>query len=147
MTLGDAQALVGVWKLVSWEVRQVDGTVARPYGSQPVGLVIYEPTGYMSAQIMRSDDGVTPAPTTSQRARALGRHYLAYYGRYEVDEAAGVVTHHVEASANPAWVGGDQVRRFELDGDWLVLQPPATRGGQGTLRWERVGGLTDRVAS
>ena len=49
--------------------------------------------------------GRLPPPT---RAGALGaRGYGAYAGRYEVDEAAGVVRHHVETAFIPNRVGSD----------------------------------------
>ena len=61
---------------------------------------------------------------------------MAYFGSYEVDDASQTVTHHVEASLVPSWVGTSLKRRFRWDGARLVL----TRAVPGTtdeLVWER----------
>jgi len=53
-----------------------------------------------------------------------------------VDQASQTVTHHVEASLVPSWVGTSLKRRFRWDGERLVL----TRAVPGTtdeLVWER----------
>jgi hypothetical protein len=44
---------------------------------------------------------------------AAYRRYLGYWGPFVVDAAAGHVTHIVEGSSNPSWVGSGQVRHYE----------------------------------
>jgi len=67
--------------------------------------------------------------------------FVGYYGAYEVDEEQGTVTHHLEGSSFPNWVGTDQRRFFEFSGSRLTLStPPIAFGGQdvtGVLIWER----------
>lgn len=67
--------------------------------------------------------------------------FLSYAGRYDVDEAAGTVTHHIEMCHYPNWVGEDQVRHFQLDGSMIELTaPPIAYGGDhpvAALVWER----------
>jgi hypothetical protein len=46
----------------------------------------------------------------------------AYCGTYTVDEEKGTVTHHVEGAKFPNWVGTEQVRYFELQGDRLQIK-------------------------
>jgi len=61
--------------------------------------------------------------------------FVAYFGTYEVDDVSQTVTHRVEASLEPSWVG-TSLRRFRWDGARLVL----TRAVPGTtdeLVWER----------
>ena len=61
---------------------------------------------------------------------------MAYFGTYEVDDVSQTVTHRVEASLEPSWVGTSLKRRFRWDGARLVL----TRAVPGTtdeLVWER----------
>ena len=36
--------------------------------------------------------------------------------------------HHVQGALNPAWVGGDQVRRMRFDGDLLILSTEVAKG-------------------
>ncbi len=140
MTASVAEALIGTWKLTRWERHLADGSSDHPFGARPIGLVVYDRSGYMTAQIMRSDDGRQPARSASQTARAIGRDYVAYYGPFELDEEKCLIVHHVEASVVASWVGGDQVRQYELSGDTLVLRPPAQEdGGQSILYWTRIG--------
>ena len=45
------------------------------------------------------------------------RRYLGYYGRLVVDTSRGRVTHHVDGSSNPSWVGTRLVRYYALSAD------------------------------
>lgn len=47
--------LVGTWRLVSFEVRDVDGGVTHPFGRAAAGFLTYTADGYMSAQLGRAD--------------------------------------------------------------------------------------------
>jgi hypothetical protein len=138
--MADSSALVGTWKLVSWEVTRPDRTLHQPYGRGAVGYLIYSSDGYMSAEIMnpdraQSDPRYPLEPAAAQtlsdpdRARAYDT-YLSYCGTYTV--AGDTVTHHVAAGLIPSWTGSDQVRRFELDHDRLVIG-----AGNQKLIWER----------
>src|SRR5829696_4827566 len=46
-------ALVGAWRLVSWENQAADGQVTYPMGSDPIGYVIYATDGRFSVTISR----------------------------------------------------------------------------------------------
>ena len=118
----------------------------RPHGEHPVGLILYTPDGHMAVQIMAADRelpaSVDWTSLTPEEYAAEARTYFAYAGTFEVDEAAGAVTHHMAVSLFPRWVGDGQVRVVELDGDRLVLRsaaPVAAGGGLATMRitWER----------
>jgi hypothetical protein len=115
------RSLVGRWRLLRWERLEADGETRLPFGDKPVGVVIYTDDGFMAVQIMKSEDGSNPSPNESQSVRASGRAYLAYCGRYEVNEAGTIVIHHVEASLNPNWVNNDQARNIEWIEDGLLL--------------------------
>jgi len=122
----DARApFIGSWDLVSLENRGADGSVHQPFGAHPVGRITYTADGQMSAQIMHE----TRKPfakadlyggTPEEKAAAYAS-YIAYYGPFDVDAAAGTVIHHVIASLLPNWVGGDQLRFYRFEGDTLVL--------------------------
>jgi hypothetical protein len=131
-----ARRFIGTWRLVS--IEGDSGNILNR-GPHPTGLIYYDATGHMAAQIM--PDRPRPSwPQTQQRptpdqARDAIVGYTAYFGTYVVDERAGTVTHHREGALNFDVV--DYVRRYEfLSNDRLVLLPvdrPGTR-----LVWERI---------
>jgi hypothetical protein len=60
-----------------------------------------------------------------------------------VDEAAGIVRHHVATALIPGRVGATLTRFFSLESERLTLRPPPlSRGGvdiERALIWRRVG--------
>src|SRR3974377_1265916 len=48
------QELVGTWEVVS-VVNDNNGKKSEPYGSHPMGYLMFDPGGHVSLQIMRSD--------------------------------------------------------------------------------------------
>ncbi|HEV2669238.1 MAG TPA: lipocalin-like domain-containing protein, partial [Blastocatellia bacterium] len=83
---------------------------------------------------------------TKDETKAAFDGYAAYFGPYEVNEADGVVIHHVKGSIFPNEVGGDNIRYYEFSGDRLTLIPTNMVDGKLTskssatvrLTWERV---------
>jgi hypothetical protein len=140
----DKNPLAGTWTLLEYTSKDNEGVVTRPFGTNLRGLLIYSPEGYMSVQIMKA---VRPSfelndlfsGGTEERAGAMSS-YIAYAGRYTI--APDHVTHHVEWSLFPNWVGDDQVRYWTVENEVLTLRTPAMRtGGKdhvGTLKWKRV---------
>ena len=78
----------------------------------------------------------------SKKSARRSRAYFAYAGRYTLDAQRSTVTHHLEISSTPNYVGTDLQRTFTLAGNRLTLTtPPRTLAGQtstSTLIWERV---------
>ncbi len=76
-----------------------------------------------------------------EKARAY-ESFIAYCGTYSLNEAEGVVVHHLEWSLFPNWTGTDQRRFFAIEGDRLTLTtPPFRRSGHpvtAKLVWERM---------
>ena len=142
---GAAQQLEGVWRLVSSEFRTTSGKVIYPLGEDAVGLAIFTPSGYMSAQLMRPGraafESGDQAGGTEQEIHVALQGYAAYYGQCEVDEENRVLTTRVEGSLFPNWVGGRQVRYYEFSGQQLILKTtPIPFGDEeftGVLTWER----------
>ena len=133
-----AQRLVGAWELVHYEVIAADGS-KRP-GAYDRGQISYDASGRMSAQLMNSANKADQAPQTDEARATAYRRYLGYYGPFVVDESKGIVTHIVEGSSNPSWVGSRQVRYYELSADnaqlTLSLRDNAGRTTQ-ALVWKR----------
>ena len=45
--------LVGIWRLISWENRTLDGEVSHPLGEDAAGYIAYDEDGYVFVAIMR----------------------------------------------------------------------------------------------
>ena len=145
-----AEELLGAWRLVSVETRRPNGDVIYPfYGKHPEGLLIYDRSGWMSAQIV--SDPKPTVPSGSSRERFLAAKptekiiaidgYYAYCGTWTVDPLGSTVTHHIQHALYPAEQGEGAVRRFTIDGDRLTLVAKAHEVGEDRERrlvWERI---------
>ncbi len=137
--------LVGAWSLVSLYTQDSSGQIGYPFGKNAQGRLIYESNGRMAVQLMSPNRpkfaSGDPLLTSETEVRGAFDGYAAYYGSYSVDQSKGVIVHHVEAALIPNWVGTDQVRHFEFDGNRLTLRGPFTHGGVQeviSLVWERL---------
>jgi hypothetical protein len=132
-----AQRLVGAWELVSYEIIAADGT-RRP-GNYDRGQITYDASGRMSAHLMHSSNKADASPQTDEVRATAFRRYLGYYGPFVVDDSGGTVTHIVEGSSNPSWVGTKQLRYFELSADNTRLTLSLRDGTRTTqsLVWKR----------
>lgn len=135
-------SLIGVWALESCVRTFANGHKEYPFGEKPVGRIEYDKEGRMFALLMRSGRRSTMAPgleldaASVEEIREAVTGFVAYFGSYEVDAASQTVTHHVEASLVPSWIGTSLKRHFRWDGARLLL----TRAVPGTtdeLVWER----------
>ena len=141
-----AQAIIGAWRLISFEIERDDGTVIRPFGADAQGSIIYTDSGRISAQVMRRDRPSFAAGDqmrgTPEEIEASYKGCISYYGSYKLDADDGFVVHQVEGSLFPNWEGEGQKRFFEFSGDRLKLSTPPMLwgGGQavGVLEWERI---------
>jgi hypothetical protein len=85
------EQLVGAWALSSFVERDIQtGVENHPFGKRPLGLILYTPDGYVSAQLQRPErppfaDGDILRATPEEYA-AAGSSYVAYSGRFFVDE-------------------------------------------------------------
>jgi lipocalin-like protein len=149
MGQGLREQLIGAWKLVSYEERPVDGSASfYPMGEKPMGLILYTPDGYMSAQLMaparRPFASGDWFKGTDEEYRAEASTYIAYSGEFHVDEEKRTLTHSMFVSLFPNWIGQTQPRIVKLEGDSLELgtSSPIRSGGtlvDSHLRWRRAG--------
>jgi hypothetical protein len=141
------EQLVGAWTLNSYVERDVEtGVESHPFGDHPLGFILYTPDGYMSAQLQRPDrrpfaDGDILHATREEYA-AAGSSYVAYSGRFFVDEKKRSLSHEMAVSFFPNWFGQRQVRLVELKGERLQLSIPEPQRIHGTLKtatltWQR----------
>jgi hypothetical protein len=141
-----ASEFVGAWRLVSYSAVTSGGATIYPMGPNAHGRILYEPGGRMAVQIGDPDRAAfavsDPHAAADAEVRAAFHGYLAYYGTYTVDAGRGVVVHHLEMSLLPNWIGVDQVRYFDLQGERLTLRtPPMVIGGierVSRLVWEKL---------
>jgi hypothetical protein len=139
------QAFAGTWRLVSYEFRRADGKLTFPLGEDPSGMLIYDAEGNMAAQALQRNRSRFRADSVSggsaEEIREAFEGYIAYFGTWEVDEQAGAVIHHVIGSWYPNFIGSDQVRYYEFQGNRLLLRTPPRESGKekrtGLLVWER----------
>ena len=156
-----AADFIGTWRLLDYSFIHEDGTVEHPWGTAVSGYLLYSAEGYMSGNLSPANDWPSRRARLKaawkahdgagafRLARTAGRRdYIAYTGRYTVE--ADTVTHHVEASLFPNWVGRAEVRHFEFNGNTLTLRTGPVRAGRDTiiaqLVWERVGAAVQEHA-
>ena len=127
-----AKRFLGVWRYV---VTNIDGQPRAGRGTRPKGVIIYHPSGYMAVHIA-PEVGARKAgaqPTPDEALTAI-KDSIAYFGTFSIDERAGTVTHHRQASIQPG-DPGDVVRAYQFAGDRLILRPV---GKNQEIVWERV---------
>ncbi|MGR4866765.1 lipocalin-like domain-containing protein [Caulobacter sp. LARHSG274] len=133
-TAGAAQpTLAGTWTLVAADDLHPDGTRTHGYGEQPKGRLIVDDQGRYSLQIFKAErvrfasgDKRKGAPAEYESA-VLGSS--THYGTIAVDAAAHLLTFTIDGASYPNWEGAQQKRRYELKGDVLSYQVPATPDG------------------
>jgi hypothetical protein len=121
-------AVLGAWELVSFVAR--DGTTGEnrhPLGTAPRGLILYTADGHMSAQLAESDMS----------------DYIAYGGRFSVNEETSTLQHEVTISMMPELLSEPQFRQASIVGDILTLSATRTDGAgvttHSSLLWRRPG--------
>lgn len=132
VTVIDHALLIGTWKLVETRAHDNDGNILpSPYGGIGSGLVNFDLAGRMVAVLCQGGD----VPEGNQR------EYNSYCGTYTFDGA--ILITRVDATAEPAWMGSDQVRHVSMEGSRMVLCPPP-RPWRGLMQhrqlvWEKIG--------
>ena len=129
----DEHTLVGSWRLVSSEGHRSDGTIVYDQGTTPTGRVMFDDDGRISIHLTDPNrrnfaSGDLLRPTPDELIEAF-TGYFGYFGSYTVDEEASVVTFHVEGAAYPNYVGTDQKRFYEIEGNRPILRTPPERAG------------------
>lgn len=136
-------ALIGVWTLTAY-TNSHDGTPdTHPFGPDPRGYLIYTADGIVSAQLMKPDrkpfasqDWNTGTPLEFQQARS---GYIAYCGRFWVDEAQRTVTHLPDVALLPNLLHQNQIRNITLHGEQLILRTIGQSGDSTSrLEWVRI---------
>src|SRR5579864_1553801 len=138
-------SVVGTWQLMSVSsiVLETKETI-RPFGDHPTGYLQYSPGGHMVA-FLTAGELKPPASgcyTDAERADVHRAIAGGYAGTYTVE--GNKVIHHILTAWRPEWIGGDQIRYFEINRKNLTIKTAPIKSqqtGQGvvaTLTFERV---------
>lgn len=142
--------LIGAWRLVRIEVKGPTGAEPDPfYGEGSEGLLIYDASGWFSAQIMGKNrpPGKVPlvrpqaadASADAHKALVLDSYY-AYYGTWTFDATTSTVTHRAHGALYPAEEHAVYAQRVEVHGSTMTFT--RSQGGPDhptvqTKVWER----------
>ena len=159
MASGALQKLIGTWSFRSWE-RFRDGELFEyPVGQDVAGLLTYTPSGFVQVQLMgagrslktyrnprdAANRALRGRPLSAEAAAELSEAYSSfagYTGRFEVDEPARLIRHHIITGVDPNMVGTTLERLFVLPNDAtleLRIKPYRVEGREmtDTLTWIR----------
>jgi len=141
--------IIGVWRLVSFVEQRPNGEVVPSgrYGPNVTGMIVYDKSGAMMAQLMNPDRPRFAAENatrgTPDEVKVAFDGYNAYFGSFSVDKASSTIRHKVTGNLFPNAVGTDFVRRYRIEGDNLILElpPMQIQGEQRSVRliWKRAG--------
>ena len=128
--------IIGSWKLLSYIEVPIDGVDSYfPVGKMPKGILIYNPDGFMSVQITADDAQHFVSEdrmiASDEELRNRLNTYIAFSGKYAVDNEAACVIYHIETSLYPNWMGAKLLRKLDFEGDVLyqkTLEPILSNG-------------------
>ena len=126
---GQADALLGSWKLISYTLEYVDnGTKKDVYGANPKGYYLFTKDRLM-VLLTPSDRKV---PTSTAQAADMLSAMTAYTARYKLEGDKFIFT--PDVSHNEYYVGKEQVRHYKISGNRLSVttrpQAPANDPGK-----------------
>jgi lipocalin-like protein len=142
---GASQPLVGTWKLIDEQTMLSDGTViSNRDSSTPLGLLVYDDTGHVAAQLFRPNTakGMALSDLNSIRGGNGRWDYESYFGTYALDTAGETITCHVEAALPDESTGEYFVQQFSITDRKLTTRSHSFRS-DGTaaihvLVWSRL---------
>jgi hypothetical protein len=112
----DRERLLGAWHLAHIDAPGPDG---KPMDvPQPQGMLIYTPDGHVSVQLMY------PNSASGLSNEYVEKGYEASFGRFDLDEARHMLTHHIQGSITRGLlVGKDLPRLYQLtSGGRLIIR-------------------------
>jgi hypothetical protein len=143
------QQLIGAWQLESIHILGSNGPLPDPfYNTGSTGLLIYDPSGWMSVQIVGQPRPAMAAPASrparagtaddTQLKAAVLDTYYAYFATWQYDETTSTVTHHVKSSLIPGEAGASYSQRVTLEGQDLIFTTVRQAAAGGTIVQKKV---------
>lgn len=121
--------LAGAWRLRTFEFTDAQGKLFRPLGERPQGALVVSRGGHAVLTFSAPDRAKFAADDlfagTGEEWAAAAAGYVSFGGPCEVTATSLAVR--VEYSLFPNWVGGTQVRLYEIEGNRLTLRTPGAR--------------------
>lgn len=119
--------LVGTWSLLSYIEVPIGGEDSLfPMGKNPFGILMYSPDGFMSVQIASNDrlryKSNDKLMATHEEMVSSLQGYMAFAGKYKVDNNNAVVSYIIKTSLYPNWKSQVQRRKIDFEGDILYLK-------------------------
>jgi hypothetical protein len=122
----DKAKLIGAWHLVS-----ITGPDGKAVSTLPSGMLVYTSDGHMSVQLMY------PKSEGALSNQYVQSGYEASFGRYDVDQAKHMVTHHVQGSVTrDALVGKDLPRLYLFNSNGQLIIKSARSDEHWSVTWE-----------
>jgi len=139
-----ATAIIGVWKVVSIETKEVaSGKVTRPLGDQLAGTFVFTHGGRFSGTVFRADRKPPEGANATDPERvALFNSLVAYNGSYRIDGDKLVMT--IENSHIQSWNGTNRVLTIAINGTRLIGRSAPLKAASTGLEvvaenvWERL---------
>ena len=126
----------GTWILVSMTYEDKDSNIIDLYGKEPFGILTYDSSGYMNAQmgynnrkLFQNDSLADGSPEEIKNAYTT---YMGYYGKYR-EPSPGVLVHEVKGCLFPNWQGKEEIRYATIENEQLVITTPPTLFGNGEI--------------
>ena len=132
--------IVGGWRTVS--IYNEEGGVKRNlYGDKPVGLTVFDRSGYVIQYLSKPDVPKFAANNrlkgTDQEYRTVMQSIITGFGTYTVD--GDTVSIKWVASSYPNRAGTTEKRTYKIVGDEMTaVNPTASSGGTSYQKWVRV---------
>lgn len=109
--------LIGAWTLIEYSANSPSDENDKiwPMGKNAQGIIMYTPDGYMSAQLQTPGVVDFDPPGTESEWAEVGKRYVAYTGRFFLDEKAdsdGPILVHEMRNSNLPRLFGDRQRRL-----------------------------------
>ena len=104
------QALIGIWKLFSYEVEvQETGEFFYPLGKNPTGFICITENNHVMVTL--TGEGRKPG-SNSEDSTVLLNSLVSYAGTYRIEGNEWITS--VQVAWKPDWVNTEQRRQFEI---------------------------------
>ncbi len=121
--------ILGTWSLKSWVNIREDGSTIYPFGKAASGYISYSRDGHVFVHIMGAQRAQfstnDPFDATDTEHGEAGRSHISYSGRFQL--SGSNISHYVDISSCPNWVGSEQLREVTFQDDDLILSAADAR--------------------
>lgn len=115
------------WALEAFQSADKAGNINFPLGEEAKGVIIFTNEKRMAVQIVAANreeevaEEIVDSMNTETEKEMAKLGYHAYSGPFDFDEDKAHLTTHVDMSVIAAYVGSNQTRSAEIEGDMLYL--------------------------